>query len=76
MRITVIYCIASFSPGLVRISFSVFRLYVIVMKRQRSIKYRRIAMITGTIKNKVDKIWLDVFAGGMTNPLTVIEQLT
>lgn len=33
-------------------------------------------MITGTIKNKVDKIWLDVFAGGMTNPLTVIEQLT
>ena len=33
-------------------------------------------MITGTIKNKVDKIWLDIFAGGMTNPLTVIEQLT
>ena len=33
-------------------------------------------MITGTIKNKVDKIWLDIFAAGMANPLTVIEQLT
>jgi len=33
-------------------------------------------LITGTIKNKVDKIWLDIFAAGMANPLTVIEQLT
>ena len=33
-------------------------------------------MITGTIKNKIDKIWLDIAAGGVTNPLTVIEQLT
>ena len=33
-------------------------------------------MITGTVKNKVDKIWLDIFAAGMANPLTVIEQLT
>lgn len=33
-------------------------------------------MITGVIKNKVDKIWLDIFAGGITNPITVIEQLT
>ncbi|NLX25824.1 MAG: SAM-dependent DNA methyltransferase [Lentisphaerae bacterium] len=33
-------------------------------------------MITGEIKNKVDKIWTDIWAGGMTNPLTVIEQLT
>ena len=33
-------------------------------------------MITGTIKNKVDKIWTDIWAGGLTNPLTVIEQLT
>ena len=33
-------------------------------------------MITGAIRNKVDKIWLDIFAGGITNPLTVIEQLT
>lgn len=33
-------------------------------------------MITGVIRNKVDKIWLDIYAGGITNPLTVIEQLT
>ena len=33
-------------------------------------------MITGVIKNKVDKIWTDLWAGGITNPLTVIEQLT
>ena len=33
-------------------------------------------MITGAIKNKVDKIWTDTWAGGITNPLTVIEQLT
>lgn len=33
-------------------------------------------MITGIIKNKVDKIWTDLWAGGITNPLTVIEQLT
>lgn len=33
-------------------------------------------MITGAIKTKVDKIWTDIWAGGITNPLTVIEQLT
>ena len=33
-------------------------------------------MITGVIKNKVDKIWTDIWAGGITNPITVIEQLT
>ena len=33
-------------------------------------------MTTGAIKNKVDKIWTDIWAGGITNPLTVIEQLT
>ena len=33
-------------------------------------------MITGMIKNKIDKIWTDIWAGGITNPLTVIEQLT
>ena len=31
---------------------------------------------SGVIKNKVDKIWTDIWAGGITNPLTVIEQLT
>lgn len=33
-------------------------------------------MVTGVIRNKVDKIWTDIWAGGITNPLTVIEQLT
>ena len=33
-------------------------------------------MVTGEIRNKVDKIWTDMWAGGVTNPLTVIEQLT
>ncbi|MCD8125019.1 MAG: hypothetical protein LUE23_08295 [Lachnospiraceae bacterium] len=33
-------------------------------------------MITGAIKNKIDKIRTDIWAGGITNPLTVIEQLT
>ena len=33
-------------------------------------------MVTGVIRNKIDKIWTDIWAGGITNPLTVIEQLT
>lgn len=33
-------------------------------------------MITGEIKNKIDNIWLKIYAAGMTNPLTVIEQLS
>jgi len=33
-------------------------------------------MITGEIKSKVDKIWDTMWAGGIANPLTVIEQLT
>ena len=33
-------------------------------------------MLTGSVKNKVDAIWDDIWAGGITNPITVIEQLT
>jgi len=33
-------------------------------------------MITGENKNKVDKIWETLWTGGISNPLTVIEQLT
>lgn len=33
-------------------------------------------MLTGEVRNKVDKIWTDIWAGGITNPLTVIEQIT
>jgi type I restriction enzyme M protein len=33
-------------------------------------------MITGELKSKIDKIWDAMWAGGIANPLTVIEQLT
>lgn len=33
-------------------------------------------MITGEIKNKIDKIWETFWTGGITNPLDVIEQFT
>lgn len=33
-------------------------------------------MLTGDIRNKIDKIWSEIWAGGISNPLTVIEQLT
>lgn len=33
-------------------------------------------MLTGEVRNKIDKIWSDMWAGGISNPLTVIEQLT
>jgi type I restriction enzyme M protein len=33
-------------------------------------------MLTGEIKNKVDRVWETFWTGGVTNPLTVIEQFT
>ncbi|NRB55514.1 MAG: SAM-dependent DNA methyltransferase [Salinicola sp.] len=33
-------------------------------------------MITGELKSKVDRIWDTMWSGGVSNPLTVIEQLT
>jgi len=33
-------------------------------------------MITGELKSKVDRIWDAMWSGGISNPLTVIEQLT
>jgi len=33
-------------------------------------------MITGEIKLKIDKIWDTMWSGGISNPLSVIEQLT
>ena len=33
-------------------------------------------MITGELRNKVDKIWEIFWTGGITNPLEVIEQFT
>ena len=33
-------------------------------------------MITGELKSKVDRIWNTMWSGGISNPLSVIEQLT
>jgi type I restriction enzyme M protein len=33
-------------------------------------------MITGEIRNQIDSIWNDFWAGGVANPLSVIEQIT
>jgi type I restriction enzyme M protein len=33
-------------------------------------------MITGPLKAKVDKLWEEFWTGGITNPLTVIEQIS
>ena len=33
-------------------------------------------MITGDLRNRIDKLWEEFWTGGITNPLTVIEQIT
>ncbi len=33
-------------------------------------------MITGAIKSQIDKVWEAFWTGGLSNPLTVIEQMT
>jgi type I restriction enzyme M protein len=33
-------------------------------------------MITGDLKNRIDSLWTEFWTGGITNPLTVIEQIT
>lgn len=33
-------------------------------------------MVTGELRNKIDKIWETFWTGGITNPLSVIEQIT
>ena len=33
-------------------------------------------MVTGELRSKVDKIWKIFWTGGITNPLSVIEQFT
>ena len=39
-------------------------------------KDMEVIMLTGELKNKVDKIWESFWTGGITNPLDVIEQFT
>jgi len=33
-------------------------------------------VVTGDIRNKIDRIWETFWTGGITNPLSVIEQFT
>lgn len=33
-------------------------------------------MITGPLRSKIDKLWEEFWTGGITNPLTVIEQIS
>ena len=33
-------------------------------------------MVTGELKNRIDKLWEEFWTGGITNPLTVIEQIS
>jgi len=33
-------------------------------------------MITGELKHRIDSLWIEFWTGGITNPLTVIEQIT
>ena len=33
-------------------------------------------MITGELKSKIDKVWEQFWTGGLSNPITVIEQMT
>jgi type I restriction enzyme M protein len=33
-------------------------------------------MITGQLRNQIDKLWEEFWTGGITNPLTVIEQIS
>ena len=33
-------------------------------------------MITGTLRNQIDRLWTEFWTGGITNPLTVIEQIS
>lgn len=33
-------------------------------------------MITGALRNQVDRLWTEFWVGGITNPLTVIEQIS
>ena len=43
---------------------------------QSSLRNENESMITGELKSKVDRIWDTMWSGGISNPLSVIEQLT
>ena len=33
-------------------------------------------MLTGELRNKIDRLWETFWTGGITNPLDVVEQMT
>lgn len=33
-------------------------------------------MLTGELRSNIDKVWNAFWTGGLSNPLTVIEQIT
>ena len=33
-------------------------------------------MITGELRSRIDKVWEAFWTGGLSNPITVIEQMT
>ena len=33
-------------------------------------------MLTGELRSKVNQLWLAIYTGGISNPLSVIEQVT
>ena len=33
-------------------------------------------MLTGEIRGRIDGIWNDIYSGGLSNPLQVVEQIT
>ena len=33
-------------------------------------------MLTGELRSKIDKVWEQFWTGGLSNPITVIEQMT
>lgn len=35
-----------------------------------------VLVINGTLKSRIDRLWLEFHSGGITNPLTVIEQIS
>ncbi len=43
--------------------------------KNRLLDWSEKVMITGELKNKIDKIWDDMYSYGIANPLVVIEQL-
>ena len=56
--------------------YNIINIIKVRLVKNDSVNKGGLYMITGEIKNKIDKIWTDIWAGGLTNPITVVEQLT